>query len=124
MYIFQNQIKIIFAFLCLRPGFEDIRKEKSTASKPVTYDFKRNNDYLPWRYAASSRKRPFFLCYYIVSCVLLRCNKSVETIFKQSLNSNERKEDGVRHGTAEKKVRIRFDICTIKKPLAVSYNLK
>lgn len=70
------------------------------------------------------QKKAIFLCYYIVSCVLLRCNKSVETIFKQSLNSNERKKDRVRHGTAEKKVRIRFDICTIKKPLAVSYNLK
>lgn len=33
----------------------------------------------------------------------------------------------VRNGTVEgkkKKVHIRFDICTIKKPLAVSYNLK
>lgn len=34
----------------------------------------------------------FFLCYYTVSCVLLRCNKSVGMIFKLSLNSNERKK--------------------------------
>lgn len=52
--------KIIFTFLCLLPGFEDIRKEKSTASKPVTYDFKRINDYLPWRRAASPEKGHFF----------------------------------------------------------------
>lgn len=52
--------------------------------------------------------------------------KSVGMIFKLSLNSNERKKaEGKKwyHGGG-KKVHIIFDICTIKKPLAVSYNLK
>lgn len=55
-------------------------------------------------------------------------NKTPVIILKQSLDSNKRQTDGVkktgRAGKKKKKVHIGFDICTIKKPLAVTYNLK
>lgn len=75
-----------------------------------------------------SRKRLFLFFLMLLHSKLCSAPlyKNVGMIFKLSLNSNERKKaEGKKwyHGGG-KKVHIRFDICTIKKPLAVSYNLK